>query len=61
MDKHVILRNEEERDWPAVERLTRRAFYHQYVPGCVEHYLAKRLRSHPDFIPELDLVLELEG
>ena len=61
MDKHVILRNEEERDWPAVERLTRRAFYNLYIPGCVEHYLAKRLRSHPDFIPELDLVLELEG
>ena len=61
MDNHVILRNEEERDWPAVERLTRRAFYNQYVPGCVEHYLAKRLRSHPDFIPELDFVAELNG
>ena len=29
--------------------------------GCTEHYLAHAIRPHPDFLPELDLVLELDG
>ena len=55
------IRNEEPRDWAAVEDLTRRAFYNLYVPGCVEHYLVHVMRGHEDFIPELDFVLEEEG
>lgn len=31
------------------------------MPGCTEHYLARVMRGHEDFIPELDLVLELDG
>ena len=30
-------------------------------PGCDEHYLAPILRKHPDFIPQLDFVAEVEG
>ena len=32
-----------------------------YVPGCSEHYLAHILRSHEDFVPELDLVIEADN
>ena len=61
MNQNVIIRNETPADYEAVEVLTRRAFYNLYVPGCNEHYLVRVMRPHPDFVPELDLVLELEG
>lgn len=61
MDQKVIVRNEEQKDWAVVERITRQAFYNLYVPGCVEHYLVHIMREHEDFIPELDFVLELDG
>ena len=57
----IVIRNEEETDFPAVEELTRRAFYNVYAPGCSEHYLVHIMRQHGDFVPELDLVLELDG
>ena len=48
------------REWPeayrAVDALTREAFWNQYGPGCVEHYLTHRLRECPAFLPELDFV-----
>lgn len=61
MDQKVIVRNEEQKDWAVVERITRQSFYNLYVPGCVEHYLVHIMREHEDFIPELDFVLELDG
>ena len=61
MNQNVIIRNETPADYEAVEVMTRRAFYNLYVPGCNEHYLVRVIRTHPDFVPELDLVLELEG
>ena len=57
----LVIREEQERDYVQVEQLIREAFYNLYTPGCTEHYLAHVLRSHPDFLPELDLVLELDG
>lgn len=57
----LTIRNETPRDYRAVEELTRRAFYNLYIPGCVEHYLVHVMRDHPDFLPELDFVLELDG
>lgn len=57
----ITIRNETEEDYELVEDLTRRAFYNIYVPGCFEHYLVHIMRDHEDFIPELDLVLELDG
>lgn len=60
MDK-LIIRKEQPRDYPAVEAMTREAFWNHHVPGCCEHYLCHVLRTSPDFIPELDLVAELEG
>lgn len=57
----LLIRNETPADFAAVENLTREAFWNVNVPGCDEHYLAHILRSHPDFIPELDFVAELDG
>lgn len=59
--EQLTIRRETAADCRAVEELTRRAFWNLYVPGCTEHYVAHILRGHPDFIPELDLVLELDG
>lgn len=60
MDR-LIIRNEKESDCREVETLIREAFWNLNVPGCDEHFLAHILRSHKDFIPELDLVAELDG
>ena len=50
------LRTERPDDYREVEDLTREAFWDVHVPGCVEHYLAHVMRSHADFVPELDYV-----
>lgn len=57
----MIIRLEKPEDWREVEELTREAFWNVYRPGCTEHYVLNQYRSNPDFIPELDFVLEEEG
>ena len=57
----VLIRNELPSDYDRVEEITRKAFYNMYIPGCTEHYLVRTMRSHPDFIKELDFVLEADG
>lgn len=57
----IKIRNEEERDYLQVEEITRKAFWNLYNPGCDEHYLVHTMRSHPDFLPELDFVIEVDG
>ncbi len=57
----IIIRNERPEDRRAVEELTKLAFWNVNFPGCDEHYLAHILRDKRDFIPELDLLLELDG
>ena len=52
------IRLEEKKDWRKVEEITRAAFWNLYVPGCDEHYLVHIMRSHEDYIPELDFVIE---
>jgi predicted N-acetyltransferase YhbS len=54
----IRIRNEEEKDYERVEEITRKAFWNLYIPGCNEHYLVHIMRSHEDFLPELDLVIE---
>ena len=61
MEQNLIIRNEEIKDRTIVEDITRRAFYNIYIEGCVEHYLVHIMREHESFIPELDLVIELDG
>ena len=57
----ITIRPETPADYRAVEVLTREAFWNQYVLGCDEHYFVHCMRDHPDFLPELALVLELDG
>ena len=54
----IKIRPETEKDYRAVEELTRDAFWNVYKPGADEHYYVHMMRSHPDFIPELAFVLE---
>jgi putative acetyltransferase len=55
----LCIRNETPEDYRQVEKVTREAFWNVHVPGCDEHYLAHIMRSHPDFLPELDFVATL--
>ncbi|AWI05795.1 GNAT family N-acetyltransferase [Clostridium drakei] len=57
----IKIRNEEETDYKRVEEITRKAFWNLYIPGCNEHYLVHVMRSHKDFLPELDLVIEVDN
>lgn len=60
-DGRILIRNETPDDFKAVESLTRSAFWNVNAPGCDEHCLVHTMRSHRDFIPELDFVLFYEG
>lgn len=55
------IRLEQQKDYREVENLTREAFWNVYAPGCVEHYVLNQYRENPDFIPELDFVMEEDG
>lgn len=52
------IRLETPEDYRKVEELTREAFWNVYAPGCVEHFVLHHYRNNPDFIPELDFVME---
>lgn len=58
---NIIIRPEKKTDYKITENLTREAFWNVYRPGCYEHYVLHCYRSNPDFIPELDFVMELDG
>lgn len=58
IEENYCIRNEQTKDLRKVEDLTRKAFWNLNVPGCDEHYLVHIMRNHPDFIPELNFVLE---
>ena len=55
------IRLEQSKDYRKVENLTREAFWNVYRPGCTEHYVLNQYRTNPDFIPELDFVMEEDG
>ena len=57
----LIIRLETEKDYRAVEELTREAFWNVYRPGCLEHYVLNQLRNDEAFVPELDFVMERDG
>ena len=58
---NLTIRLETEQDYSSVEELTREAFWNVYKPGADEHYYVHQMRKHPDFLPELAFVLELDG
>ena len=55
------IRLEKKEDYREVENLVRESFWNVYRPGCLEHYVLKSLRNDPDFVPELDFVMEKDG
>ena len=55
------IRLEQPCDYHEVDNLTREAFWNIYRPGCTEHFVLNQFRNNPDFIPELDLVMEEDG
>ena len=61
MKNDISIRLEKKEDYRAVENLVREAFWNVYRPGCSEHFLIHVLRDDPDFITELDYVMEKEG
>lgn len=56
-----IIRLERKEEHREVENLVREAFWNVYRPGCLEHYVLNQLRNNPDFVHELDFVLEKDG
>ena len=61
MSEEITIRRETPADYGVVEHLVREAFWNVYRPGCLEHFVLHRLREDPDFVPELDLVMERGG
>ena len=60
-NKEITIRRERAEERTAVENLVRDSFWNVYRPGCLEHYVLHQLRQDSAFVPELDLVMELEG
>ena len=58
---NIIIRLERKEEYREVENLVRESFWNVYRPGCMEHYVLKCLRDDPDFVPELDFVMEENG
>ena len=61
MKENIIIRIEEEKDYRETENLVREAFWNVYRPGCSEHFVLHEMRKSPDFVPELDFIMLLDG
>ena len=61
MTNNYTIRLEKAEDYRNVENLVRESFWNVYRPGCLEHYVLHTLRTHKDFVPELDFVMEQGG
>ena len=59
--KEYTIRREREEEYREVENLVRESVWNVYRPGCLEHYVLHQLRKDPDFVPELDFVMEQDG
>ena len=61
MTNDYKIRLEKKEDRREVENLIRESFWNVYKPGCSEHYVIHVLRDDPDFVSELDFVMEKDG
>ena len=57
----ISFRLEKAKDYRIVENMVRESFWNVYRPGCLEHYVLNQLRNNPDFVKELDFVMEKDG
>lgn len=60
-NQNIVIRLEKEDEYREVENLVRESFWNVYRPGCLEHFVLHQLRKEPAFVPELDLVMTLDG
>ena len=58
---NIMIRLEKKEEYQKVENLVRESFWNVYRPGCLEHYGLHQLRNDPEFVPELDFVMYLDG
>lgn len=58
---NVEIRLERAEDYREVENLVRESFWNVYHPGCLEHFVLKKLRDNEDFVKELDFVMLENG
>lgn len=58
---NIEIRKELPQDYYETEAMTRRSFYNVYGPGCDEHLLVHKLRTHRDYLPELSRVALVDG
>ena len=56
-----MIRLEKKEERREVENLVRESFWNVYRPGCLEHFVLHELRNDADFVPQLDLVMLLDG
>ena len=61
MIKDYKIRLEKQEERREVENLIRESFWNIYRPGCSEHYVIHVLRNDPDFVKELNFVMEQNG
>lgn len=61
MNKNILIRLEKQSEQREVETMVRESFWNVYRPGCLEHYVLHVLRKSPDFVPELNFVMEKDG
>lgn len=61
MNKNILIRLEKKEERHEVENLVRESFWNVYRPGCLEHLVLHELRNDADFVPQLDLVMLLDG
>lgn len=61
MNKNIVIRLEKKEERREVENLVRESFWNVCRPGCLEHFVLHELRNDADFVPQLDLVMLLDG
>lgn len=57
----MILRKIEKEDYYAVECLAKKTFWNINMPGCDEHYLVHRIWNEICFVPEISMLVEVDG
>ena len=58
---NIEIRRETPQDYRETEEMTRRSFYNLHGPGCDEHLLVHKLRTHKDYLPECSRVAVVDG
>lgn len=57
----IEIRKETPQDYYETEAMTRRSFYNVYGPGCDEHLLVHKMRTHKDYLPECSRIALVDG